>query len=199
MNGWWFNYMNVFGNSGIILPSSGYSDITASAGDAYSQITPSGTQTVEWGGSQTYTMSAEPGYHVEHVYVDGIDQGPITSYTFSNIQCSHTITVLSDPNSAYYTVTVYSIDDGTGWPVPTNVYLDSGWIGYIDYGQTSVTFSVMYGTQVNVGVDDNIPIPGYDGMYWFFEYFDAGSGGNPTTFTVIGDMTITAHYDNGYG
>lgn len=98
-------------------------------------------------------------------------------------------------SSTQFTLTVQSIDDGTGWSVPTNVYIDGNCVGQID---GSGAFSVSPGVHT-VGVDDNIPIPGYPDMYWFFNYFDTGTGGNPTTIDVTNDMTITAHYDNGYG
>ena len=66
--------------------------ITASS-DAYSTITPSGVVSVSVGSSKTFTMSANTGYSITHVYVDGIDQGPISSYTFPSISSPHTISV----------------------------------------------------------------------------------------------------------
>ena len=54
-------------------------------------ISPSGDTTVNGGGSQTYTITPNPGYTVANVYVDTMDMGPITSYTFSSVNINHTI------------------------------------------------------------------------------------------------------------
>jgi len=64
--------------------------INASAGTGGS-ITPSGTITKNYGTSQAFAIAANPGYAVANVTVDGVPQGPITGYTFSNITANHTI------------------------------------------------------------------------------------------------------------
>ncbi len=65
-------------------------DITASAG-ANGSISPSGMTTVQEGTSQTYDIVADAGYQVADVTIDGVSIGVVTSYTFSNIDASHTI------------------------------------------------------------------------------------------------------------
>ncbi len=67
-------------------------EITASAG-AGGSISPSGKQTVEYGSSKTFTITPSMGYEVTAVYVDGVNQGRIGSYTFSGITSAHSITV----------------------------------------------------------------------------------------------------------
>lgn len=67
-------------------------NITASAG-ANGTISPSGTVTVTQGANQTFTMTPNSGYAVNTVTVDGTSQGAITSYTFTNVQAAHTISV----------------------------------------------------------------------------------------------------------
>jgi len=64
--------------------------ITASAGSGGS-ISPSGTVTVNYGNSQTFTITTDEGYHVEDVTVDNVSKGGITTYTFSNVTADHTI------------------------------------------------------------------------------------------------------------
>lgn len=66
--------------------------VTATAG-ANGAISPAGTTSVVQGYSQTYTMTANPGYVVSGVLVDGVSVGAVTSYTFSNVATSHTIAV----------------------------------------------------------------------------------------------------------
>ena len=67
-------------------------EITASTG-AGGSISPSGKQTVEYGSSKTFTFTPNTGYEVTAVYVDGVNQGRIGSYTFSGITSAHSITV----------------------------------------------------------------------------------------------------------
>jgi hypothetical protein len=64
--------------------------ITATAGTGGS-IAPAGTVKVTSGGSQTFTISAETGYHIETVTVDGSSIGAKSSYTFKNVMADHTI------------------------------------------------------------------------------------------------------------
>jgi predicted Holliday junction resolvase-like endonuclease len=66
--------------------------IDASAG-ANGTIDPSGAVTVTAGNNQTFTMTAAAGYAVADVLVDGVSQGAITTYTFTNVQTDHTISV----------------------------------------------------------------------------------------------------------
>jgi hypothetical protein len=44
------------------------------------------------GGSQTFTISPSAGYVISSVTVDGVNQGALGSYTFSNVMAGHTIT-----------------------------------------------------------------------------------------------------------
>ena len=56
-------------------------------------INPSGNISVSNGGSQTFTFSANPGYHISAVVVDGHNE-PLTSpYTFTNVTANHTIKI----------------------------------------------------------------------------------------------------------
>lgn len=65
--------------------------ITATAG-ANGSITP-GTVSVMEGDSQVFVFSPHSGYTVANVTVDGVSQGAVTSYKFSNVAASHTISV----------------------------------------------------------------------------------------------------------
>jgi hypothetical protein len=64
--------------------------ITATAG-ANGVISPSGTTTVNSGGSQSYTITASSGYQISGVTVDGTSVGAVGSYTFSNVTANHSI------------------------------------------------------------------------------------------------------------
>ena len=62
----------------------------ASAG-AGGTISPSGRVVVNCRGNQTFTISPDSCYHIADVLVDGVSQGAITSYPFTNVQANHTI------------------------------------------------------------------------------------------------------------
>ncbi len=133
--------------------------ITASAGNGGS-ISPSGTISVNHGGSQTYTITPANGFQISSVVVDGVSSGTSSSYTFSSVTSSHTInavftsipTILYQINcggnasSSFTTDQYYS--GGTARPVnnaintsgvtnpaPQNVYKSER------YGTSTYTFS----------------------------------------------------------
>ncbi len=65
--------------------------ITASAGTGGS-ISPSGPVVVNYGGSQTFTITPDTGFSVDVVLVDGVSQVPAPpSYIFSDVTADHTI------------------------------------------------------------------------------------------------------------
>ncbi|MCG8702321.1 MAG: S8 family serine peptidase, partial [Bacteroidales bacterium] len=64
--------------------------VTASAG-ANGSISPSGAVKVKEGGNITFNITANSGYSVDEVLVDGKSIGSKTKYTFSNVSGNHTI------------------------------------------------------------------------------------------------------------
>lgn len=64
--------------------------ITASARTG-GTITPSGNTVVNYGASQTYTISPQSGYKIWFVVIDGQYYSARSSYTFSNVKAKHTI------------------------------------------------------------------------------------------------------------
>ena len=66
--------------------------ITATAG-ANGTISPAGITVVGVGTNQTYTFTPNCGYTVQNVIVDGVAQGSLSSYTFTNVTANHTISV----------------------------------------------------------------------------------------------------------
>jgi hypothetical protein len=64
--------------------------ITAAA-DVNGNITPSGQVTVNEGDTITFTITPDPGYVVQSVIVDGVQKGPVTTFTFDNVTANHTI------------------------------------------------------------------------------------------------------------
>ncbi|MFH0916227.1 MAG: InlB B-repeat-containing protein, partial [bacterium] len=72
--------------------------ISASAG-AQGSISPIGDTSVADGADQTYTITPDPGYHVEDVLVDGASVGAVTSYTFTSVIADHTISATFAANA----------------------------------------------------------------------------------------------------
>jgi hypothetical protein len=73
-------------------------------------ITPAGVTTLNHGGNQTYTITPALGSLIMDVLVDGISQGAITSYTFTNVTANHTIYVVT--NTATFNITVTQPNHG---------------------------------------------------------------------------------------
>jgi hypothetical protein len=81
---------------------SGYSDelvhttavsahtITATAG-ANGSISPSGSVSVSDGANRTFIISADAGYHIQNVLVNGVSVGAVSTYTFTNVTQNLTI------------------------------------------------------------------------------------------------------------
>ncbi|MCX6087760.1 MAG: stalk domain-containing protein [Caldiserica bacterium] len=102
-------------------------------------ILPSGSVIVNPGTDQTFTITPDTGYHIKDVKVDGNSVGAVTSYTFTNINSDHTISVeFILPDTIPPTVTLFSPTDGTKVSTPTvnisgkvtdNVGVVAVWVG----------------------------------------------------------------------
>ncbi|MBS1741845.1 MAG: T9SS type A sorting domain-containing protein [Bacteroidetes bacterium] len=91
--------------------------ITASAGSGGS-ISPAGVTTICENGNQTYTIAAADACHsIADVVVDGVSQGIISTYTFTDVTSNHTISASFVLNTYVITATAGtggSITPGTG-------------------------------------------------------------------------------------
>ena len=134
--------------------------ITASAGNGGS-ISPSGTISVSYGGSKTFTITPSTGYKIKSVTVDGVNKGAISSFTFSNVTGTNTISATFEKKSfaisasagtggtispsgsvnvAYGESKVFTITPSTGYKIK-NVVVDGANKGAI----SSFTFSNVTG------------------------------------------------------
>jgi hypothetical protein len=143
--------------------------ITASASSG-GQISPSGSTQVSSGGSQVYTISANTGYHIANVLVDGSSVGVVSSYNFTNITANHTIAATFAINT--YTITASAGSGGQISPVGT--------------------------TQVNAGDSQTYTITANAGYHVANVLVDGGSIGAVSSYTftnVTRNHTISASFD----
>lgn len=92
------------------IPSGNVYNITASAGYGGS-ISPSGTIEVGEGYDLTFTMTANYGYILSNVLVDGSSVGAPYSYTFADVAADHSIEAVFEPIGTTYAV-VATADEG---------------------------------------------------------------------------------------
>jgi hypothetical protein len=85
--------------------------INASAG-AGGSISPTGNVSVNYGDNQTFTITANTGYYIAGVSVNGSSVGAVSSYTFTNVQAAYTI-------SATFAQTPTPTPTPTATPTPT--------------------------------------------------------------------------------
>jgi hypothetical protein len=97
-----YNFTNVTANHDIAVYFSVDTYTITATASAGGTITPAGAVSVNHGGSRSFTISPDAGHHLDSVVVDGVDQGPVGSFGFSNVTSAHSI-------SAYFTADSFSI------------------------------------------------------------------------------------------
>ena len=109
--------------------------IEASSG-ANGRIDPVGSVKVAAGADKTFTITANAGYHISDVTVDGVSKGAVSSYTFENVQTNHTIHATFAKNST---------------PTSYTLYYHPNFGGYKPFYQSSSTRNVTVKKYENVG------------------------------------------------
>ena len=143
--------------------------IIASAGTGGS-ISPAGGINVQSGANQTFTIAPNNGYVIADVNVDGVSQGAITSYTFSTVGASHTV------SATFTTITNYTL-------TVTNAGTGSG---SVSSNPTGPSYSA--GTQVTLTATSNANST--------FSGWSGACSGTATTcqVTMNSDLTATATF-----
>ncbi len=105
-----YTFTNVVANHTIsasfsLAPTTTYT-ITSTAG-AGGSISPSGTVAVSSGANQAFNITPNSGYQIATVVVDGVNQGALASYTFTNVTANHAI-------SATFSQITYTISASAG-------------------------------------------------------------------------------------
>ena len=120
--------------------------IAATAGEGGS-ITPNGDVSVKEGASQTFAITADNGYEIADVLVDGNSVGAVETYTFDDVKANHTISVSFNKTTSAaefdndfeqdefpgHGWTVQSENTGCTWYVGTNRNLNTTRQARIDF------------------------------------------------------------------
>jgi len=158
--------------------------IMATAGNG-GTISPAGASTVAYNGDKTYTISANTGYHVSDVFVDGASVGAVTTYTFTGVTADHAIYAAFDANE--YTVTVNQPAHGTITPGTTTV-LYGATPSFVITPATGYNVSAITVNGTNVNLNN---VPNVNGTYTYT--FAAISSNQTITATMTAKTyTITA-------
>jgi hypothetical protein len=150
--------------------------LTASAG-ANGAISPAGGIPVNHGASQAFTITPNTGYRIAAVTVDGVSQGAVSSYTFSNVTAAHTIqaTFSAVPS---YTLTVVKSGTGTGTVTATGISCGT---------DCSEPYTAGAAVSLTALADTNSTFSGWTG---------ACSGStNPCTVTMSANASATAIFN----
>jgi hypothetical protein len=159
------------GISNAFVVNIGTRTITASAGPN-GIINPSGAVIVNYGDSQSFTITPATGYHIADVVVDGVSKGPLTSWSFTNVQAAHTITASFAINT--YTITASAGANGAISPSGSVV---------VNYGDSqSFTFTQNTGYQIADVLVNGTSV------------FSSLVNGQYTISDVTGDTTISASF-----
>ena len=143
--------------------------LTATSG-ANGTVSPSGTTTVGYGGSQTYTITPSTGYHIVAVTVDGSGAGTGSTYTFSSVAANHSISASFAINTSY-SITATSGSNGTVSPSGTTTVSSGG----------SQTYTIT-------------PSTGYHIVAVTVDGSGAGTGSTYTFSSVSANHTISASF-----
>ncbi|NLJ28061.1 MAG: fibronectin type III domain-containing protein, partial [Deltaproteobacteria bacterium] len=82
-------------------------------------ITPGGVFLTEKGSGQTFTITPAAGYHIADVLVNGSSVGPVSSYTFTDMQSNQSISASFLPDIVTYTITASAGANGAISPSGT--------------------------------------------------------------------------------
>jgi len=126
--------------------------------------------TVEYGGSQTFTITPATNYCLVDVKVDGVSQGTITSFTFSNVTANHSI-------SALFNAPVRNVTRSASYETIQAAYDVASTGDVIRVRDIQLAGSLTAGRNISVTIDG-----GYDCTF----------ASNPNKTTVIGAVTINS-------
>jgi len=110
------------------------STISASVG-AGGLVSPFGAVLLSYGTNQTFGITANSGQSIASVLIDGVEQGSISSYVFTNVTSNHTLAVTFTANSTHIPQTAGLIDSALAASLPASGP-SGNWASYLPAGKT---------------------------------------------------------------
>ena len=135
-----YTFTNVTGTHTISASFNVITHAITATGDTGGTITPSGTVLVNDGDSQTFHFAASSGYYIGDVVVDGVSQGAVTSYTFTNVNGNHNMYI------TFYTTSVGSSSGSTSVPAGVPNYV----VDASSTAQATITVNATAPVTINV-------------------------------------------------
>ena len=187
-------------------------NINASVDFGSGSISPNGTTSVSYGGSQTYTITPASGFRINDIYVDGSLVPNTGTYSFTNVTASHTILV-SFTQSSYDIVSFVDFGSGTISPDGTTAVSAGASQTYTFTPSSGYHVSDVYVDNVSVGAPSSYTFSNVSAGHTVYVQFtansyditagvDYGSGtispDGTTTLSEGGSQTYTITPDAGY-
>ena len=120
--------------------------VNATAGSEGS-ISPSGVISINYGGSQTFTITPNSGYAIANVLINGTSIGAVTSYTAQDIRGATSISVTFEPAPVGPTQVIGILASNTIWYASGSPYTLTGNV----LVNSGVTLTIQAGSTVNLG------------------------------------------------
>jgi len=153
--------------------------ITASAGEGGS-IDPSGSVTVKNGGSQKFTITPDSGYKIKDVVVDGVSQGPVSSYTFSGVDANHSISASFVPEgTTLYTITATAGEGGSIAPAGSVTVEEGGSQAFAITANQNYRIGSVLVDETDIGPVSSHTFSGVAANHSIHVSFVSGGGADP--------------------
>ncbi len=180
-----YGFTNVNTNHSIVAHFSLRTFLIVATAGPDGAITPSGSTLAVYGDSLTFTITPDPGYHVDSIVVDGVDVGVPPSYAFNAIDTSHTI-------EAWFSLTAYTITAGssTGGSI-----LPSGVVGVSSGTNRVFTMTPTAGFHVDSVVVDGVNI----GAVTNYTFFGVTTNHTIDVYHSINVYAVTSSAGSGGG
>ena len=166
-----YQFSNVRDNHDIFASFALDTNTISTTAGAHGTITPA-NPAVDYGASQTFSITPNTGYHVNTLTVDGVSITPATTYTFSNVIATHTI-------AATFAINTYTVTPSAG----TGGNLTPSTPQTVNYGNTT-SFTVTANTGYYI-----VSVTGCGGTL---------VGNTYTTGPITGNCTVAATFANTY-
>lgn len=176
-----YTFSNVQAAHTIDMQFAAANTITASVSGGNGSVYPSGATGVVSGRDKTFTFTPDYGYQVDQVLIDGVGVAIGSTYTFSNVQSSHTIEVI------YAIIPMLSQISGVGVSIIDNNTLRISWSDLVGESSYKIYYSVDPSDTTGSAIiaRGNPALPGPDGTAPNTTHFDHTVTAGVTYFYTV--------------